>query len=586
MVQALRPMMWIDKIADILWPAIKPFSDDVIFVFEKVFNLILLLILHTAIKTVNIHVFVIVVFLIAVCKTIMIKILEHRANYPIQSPDSENLRANILVPTKILSKTCRKDSFSLINQLIKKLWFTHRRYMKLVLMEKVWPLLREKFSSFKELQLIDFNLGDTPLRVNLIECLVYSKKKMVIDIEMEYDGGSDFILSHGDKETSIPLSFTINNMKLRCVLNDMVGEIPFIGGVQLFFLEEPEILWETPDFIVDKLVADLIQHRFMTRWVLPNRFASPTAIPKWLSDQLEQIGINVHEEDDYVAAMPAPLGVLQVRVVNAIGLREVDVSLGHYLESRKLDICMPDKCLDLLPERYSCNPYVEVSVGRETYQSSVCTNTSDPDWNFSCEFVIEHFHKADIKVSIREYETQLLLGRISEKVKNVRDRKTFDNWYNSQIFQGSAFLKFKWIPVSRSKELELSTDEKQKGVLSLLMGKFYSSIRIRPLVILKFYQGGTKIGESKSRDSYASHITWRLYEGKMFRLNQICHPELKLEMEVFDHISDRFVGSRTFSIARLREIPLYGSYKLKTDSKNHDLIISLYSEILFDNDAT
>ena len=72
------------------------------------------------------------------------------------------------------------------------------------------------------------------------------------------------------------------NVKLGLILKRLSPSPPFIGGFQIFLLEEPDITWDTAGMAkmtdipgIESLIDYLIEEKIRGKLVLPNRISVP-----------------------------------------------------------------------------------------------------------------------------------------------------------------------------------------------------------------------------------------------------------------------------------------------------------------------
>ena len=176
------------------------------------------------------------------------------------------------------------------------------------------------------------------------------------------------------------------------------------------------------------------------------------------------------------------------------------------------------------------------------------------------------------------------MGRITEKIKRIKDKKFIEGWYNCQMFQGRAFLRFQWIPLSphMPEELKAKPDAAVGGVLCLLIGTLYCQEVIRPTCCLELREGD-EIAKGTSLDAVSNDIEWTFNEGKVFRVRNFNQKDILLTMKVYDNKNWRWIGERVFRMKRLLEYPLKGYFKLPNPVPNMKPVgLSMYSRVLYD----
>jgi Ca2+-dependent lipid-binding protein len=148
--------------------------------------------------------------------------------------------------------------------------------------------------------------------------------------------------------------FQLHGM-LRVVMKPLITTIPLVGGLQVFFLNNPDIdfdligiadLLDMPG--LSDILRRIVVETVASMMVLPNKF------PIQLSDDIEAIELKA----------PEPEGVLRVHVVEAKNLMKKDIGM---LGKGKSD------------------PYAVVTLGAQEFKTKVIVNNVDPKWDFWCE---------------------------------------------------------------------------------------------------------------------------------------------------------------------------------------------------------
>ncbi len=633
----LTPYSLIDEIAERIWPIAEEYlrgNYQRFRIGEKVFNLFAIVVLHSCFMTWSWWSFYLLVIFLGVCKRICQKYRAEvqklaEARIPTKTAEkSKNKRRGreffdfgkkdrVIFDADRVEEFCKgnlKPSLDWLNLVVKTVHLNFRAFAKFKVLHEIWPKVKVKLENtpLKTLEIYDFNIGDKPFRILSIECIDYSTKHLIIDAEVAYDGNANVSITFSQKSLniSVPVTlqkFSVSNVKVRIVLKNLKSVLPLVEGVQFFFLESPVIDWETSDAgkvvslpELDSFIKHMIDQQIIKRLVLPNRLSIPVQLPDELKKTLTSAGFTVEDPSAASVVMPDPEAIIRVTVVKAQNLRPTDLGFAHYAKSENLNPCKPSQfaCSELLPKKSSGDPYVVVSIGKESYKSATVLKNLSPVWNFTCEFVIEYYHKALIKLELYDSDYALggiisddLLGRITEKISRIREKKIIEGWYNCQIYQGRAHLKFEWIPLKLvnpyidqtiGKSLEIP------GALCLYLGELHAKTPLRPTVAFDIVNSSGTIKQKKSLDAVSYDKDLVFNEGKIFRLKNVMDNELELVLKVYDNKCEEFVGQRQFKIKSLMEERLDDFYKIPNIFNNNpeyeDLVLSLRSKICYDGD--
>ncbi len=638
----LHPYKLIDTTADLIWPyaeqAMLETRYEIIHILEKLYNLLCIYVIHSTCQTMTWMSFFHCLLLLGVFKRIFQKHRERRkekqvfsgtaglTNETVKSKETEikvKERSRMTLDADKVEEFCRgnqKPSLEWLNLIVRTLHLNFRAWAKFKVLHEIWPKVKPKLEAgpFKTLEIYDFNIGDKPFRILSIDTINYSKETekrqqhMILDLEVAYNGNANITITYTQKSFNISLpvtlqKFSVGRVKVRVVLKNLKSQLPFVEGIQLSFLESPVIEWEAENAAkvtdlpgLNSLIKKWINQQLIERFVAPNRFTIPVTLPKKVQKRLEKLDIIARDPKVSSIVMPDPVGVVRVTVVRAENLRPTDLTFSHYATSKNINIFKPAQFsfTELLPKKGTGDPYVIVSIGKESYKSKTVVQNLNPVWQFQSEFVIEYYHKALIKLEMYDSDYSFggmykddLLGRISEKVSNVKDHERLEGWYNCQLYQGRAHLKFEWYPLVIINPYESSMRDKTvrvPGALSLFLGTLQSEseVAIRPTVFMEISNSRGKVRENKSLDAVSAKKEWVFNEGKVFRIIDINDRELVLSVKVYDNKSKENVGLRKFRVRTLVTNRLDGTYKIRNSfNLSHpcqSVRLTLESKMYFD----
>lgn len=315
-----------------------------------------------------------------------------------------------------------------VNQIVYKLWPYAGQYVKDLCKETIEPSIAEalkayKINTFKFEKII---LGDTPPRFGGIK--VYddtSRHEIILDTDMVYAGDCKFEVAISKLKAGIK-DLQIAG-RLRIVMKPLVRQIPLVGGVQVFFLNNPDVdfnligvadVFDMPG--ISDILRSIVVEQIAALMVLPNRYPL----------QLIQ-DINVVE-----LKCPAPAGVLRVQVIEAQNLMKKDIGV---LGTGKSD------------------PYCILRLGAQKFQTKTINNTVNPRWNFCCEALANVIRRQRITIECWDYdyspmnslENDDFLGRANLDVQSIWKSGEVDMWVPlSEAKSGRIHIKATWLDLS------------------------------------------------------------------------------------------------------------------------------------------
>jgi hypothetical protein len=230
-----------------------------------------------------------------------------------------------------------------------------------------------------------------------------------------------------------------------------------------------------------------------------------------------------------------------------------------------------------------------VAVGNESYKSNVVPTTVNPEWNFSCEFPIEYYHKAEVVVDVLDKSLHLpsiqedaQIARVTEKIMRIKEEELIEGWYNSHIFQGRVNVRFDWIALTRERPPPAEAGACTTGVLCVAIGTLKSDSPVKLKCYLELVDG-TSVTKWTSLDPLVGAKTeCPINEGAVFRVLQ-CLSNSSLAIKIKDGKTKADIGERTFLIRRLLDKPLNGEFSFRNPFSNVNFTLTLKTEMLFDS---
>nr|CAD7265731.1 unnamed protein product [Timema shepardi] len=178
---------------------------------------------------------------------------------------------------------------------------------------------------------------------------------------------------------------------MRVVLKPLIQQMPLVGGIQLFFLNNPTIdfnLVGVADLLDMPGLSDLLRRVIVEQ--IANMMVLPNKLPIKLSDLVPSRLLKV----------PEPEGVLRVHIVEAKDLMKKDITM---LGKGKSD------------------PYAIVSVGAQEFRTHTIDNSINPKWDFWCESIVFEPHGQLLEIKLLDADDVAddeSLGRIGINMFN------------------------------------------------------------------------------------------------------------------------------------------------------------------------
>jgi len=298
-------------------------------------------------------------------------------------------------------------------------------YAKTLIKEKIEPNVRASLEAYK-LNGFCFQrmiLGSIPLRIGGVKVYDHnvSRSEIIMDMDVFYAGDCDISFTIGGIKGGIK-DFQIHGM-MRVIMKPLITSMPLVGGLQVFFLNNPTIdfnLVGVADLLdmpgLSDILRRIIVEQVASMMVLPNK------LPIQLSDAIPAT----------VLKMPEPEGVLRVHVVEAKQLMKMDFGV---LGKGKSD------------------PYAIITVGAQQFRTDTIDNTVNPKWDYWCEFEVET--KSTMLAAVL-YDKDVsgkddFLGRATVDVLGVVKNGQVDVWVALEgVKSGMVHLRLTWLSLSSS----------------------------------------------------------------------------------------------------------------------------------------
>ncbi|CAG9863143.1 unnamed protein product [Phyllotreta striolata] len=300
-----------------------------------------------------------------------------------------------------------------LNEIIAQLWPSLCIYIVKLCRTKLQAKIKKKFEGFG---FGDIDFGKKPPKIDGVKVYnrTITKDSIIIDFDIYYDGDCKIDFSVSGTQIGCIKDFQLG-AELRLVLKPLMIKTPIIGGIQLFFLNTPDINFELegisgiPGF--SYFIRQKIEERIKKKLVFPNK------ITKRFSKSVEAVELKALE----------PAGVLRVHVFEAKDLERKDVT-------------------------GKSDPYVVLTVGAQECKTPVIKRELNPKWDYWCEFVIldplgQHLHfKMFDQDDLNEDD---FMGSGIVEIHNVIKDGENDKWFNlDNAKHGKIHFRFFWLGLS------------------------------------------------------------------------------------------------------------------------------------------
>ncbi|CAL1546958.1 unnamed protein product [Lymnaea stagnalis] len=306
-----------------------------------------------------------------------------------------------------------------VNKMLSQMWPYIGEYVEIILRESVEPSIRSSLpAAFQSFKFSKIDLGDIPPRVGGVK--VYSQLKrdeIYMDLELNYS--SDCNIAVNIKGINAGLKDLMLHGTLRVVFKPLINKMPLIGGLLVFFLNNPELNFNLTSLAnaldlpgLSDMLHSIIQEQIANFMVLPNRY------PIQLAEGLDLNKLRY----------PQPQGVVRIKVLEAKELKKADISLTGKGKS---------------------DPYVVIRVGAKEARTKVINNTVTPIWNQSFEMIVDEADGQLLYLDVFDEDPGSKdddLGRVNMDLSKLRDSGFEDEWLPlEEVKHGMIHVQLTWL---------------------------------------------------------------------------------------------------------------------------------------------
>ncbi|XP_041751949.1 extended synaptotagmin-2 isoform X2 [Coregonus clupeaformis] len=400
-----------------------------------------------------------------------------------------------------------------LNKTVKQMWPYICQFVDKLFRETIEPAVKGANAHLSSFCFTKIDMGDKPLRVNGVKVYTENvdKRQIIMDLEISFVGNTEidvdikkYYCRAGIKSIQVncisleSLSHWLQDCQggivanplcngwlqrlhgvLRVVMEPLLGDMPLIGALSVFFLKKPllDINWTGLTNMLDipglnGLCDNLIQDIIYSYLVLPNRIT----IPLVGEAQLAQL------------RFPIPKGVLRI----------------HFLEAQ--DLLGKDKFLGGLIKGKS-DPYGVLHIGNQLFQSKVVKENIHPKWNEVYEaMVYEQSGPQNLEIELFDEDTDQddFLGSLLIDVAELQKEQKVDEWFvMEEVNTGKLHLKLEWLSLLPTPEkldqvltsIKADKGQANDGLSSALLVVYLDSARNLPSV----FEGNLGSGHLKER---------------------------------------------------------------------------------------
>ncbi|CAM4589005.1 unnamed protein product [Leuciscus chuanchicus] len=447
-----------------------------------------------------------------------------------------------------------------LNKTVHQMWPYICQFVDKIFRETIEPAVQGANAHLSTFTFSKIDMGDKPLRVDGVKVYTENvdKRQIIMDLQISFVGNTEIDVDIKKYYCRAGIKSIQLNGVLRVVMDPLLGDMPLIGALSVFFLQKPflDINWTGLTNMLDipginGLCDSIIQDIIYSFLVLPNKITIPL----------------VNDAQISRLRFPMPKGVLRIHFLEAQDVVGKDTFLGGMIKGKS-------------------DPYGVLQLGNQLFRSKVIKESLNPKWNEVYEaFVYDHSgQNLEIELYDEDTDKDDFLGSLTLNVDELQKEQIVDEWFVlDDIAKGKLHLKIEWLsllPTPDKLDEVLSSVKADKGqandgLSSALLLVLLDSANNLPRNPLEFNNAGLKKGTVNKAKKSGKKVTsvpsplvqftvgHKSFESKTrFKTNEpvweeaftflIHNPKSQeLEVEVKDDKHECSLGTLSFPLSKL-----------------------------------
>ncbi|XP_037335245.2 extended synaptotagmin-1 [Pungitius pungitius] len=313
-----------------------------------------------------------------------------------------------------------------INKILQQAWPFIGQYLEKLLVETIAPAIRTSSIHLQTLSFTKVNIGDKALKVVGVKAHTENDKRQVmLDLYLSYAGDVEVNVEIKKYFCKAGVKGVQLHGKLRVILEPLIGDVPLVGAVTMFFIRRPklDINWTGLTNLLDipglNAISDtMIMDAIASHLVLPNRLTIPLVA------------------DLHVAQLrsPLPRGVVRIHLLEAEDLTAKDTVIKGLIDGKS-------------------DPYAVLRVGTQIFTSHHVDSNLNPQWREMYEVIVHEVPGQELEVEVfdKDPDQDDFLGRVKVDLDIVKKARVVDDWFNLRDVQtGCVHLRLEWLSLLSS----------------------------------------------------------------------------------------------------------------------------------------
>ncbi|KAJ8017031.1 hypothetical protein DPEC_G00013540 [Dallia pectoralis] len=328
-----------------------------------------------------------------------------------------------------------------INKILQQAWPFLGQFLEKLLVETVAPAIRASNTHLQTLSFTKVNLGDKAVKVVGVKAYTENDKRQVLlDLYISYAGDVEINVEIKKYFCKAGVKGIQLHGKLRVILEPLIGDIPLVGAITMFFIRRPtlDINWTGLTNVLDipglnALSDTMIMDAIASHLVLPNRLTVPLVA-------------NLH-----VAQLrsPLPRGVVRIHLLEAENLTAKDTVIKGVMDGKS-------------------DPYAVLRVGTQTFTSHTVDSNLNPQWREMFEVIVHEVPGQELEVEVfdKDQNQDDFLGRVKMDLDIVHKARVLDEWFKlNDAPSGSVHLRLEWLSLLSSADRLSEVIQRNQNVI-------------------------------------------------------------------------------------------------------------------------
>uniref|UniRef100_A0A665X9U9 Extended synaptotagmin-like protein 1a n=1 Tax=Echeneis naucrates TaxID=173247 RepID=A0A665X9U9_ECHNA len=327
-----------------------------------------------------------------------------------------------------------------LNKILQQAWPFVGQYLEKLLVETIAPAIRASSIHLQTLSFTKVNIGDKVLVVGVKAHTELDKRQVMLDLYISYAGDVEVNVEIKKYFCKAGVKGIQLHGKLRVILEPLIGDVPLVGAITLFFIRRPklDINWTGLTNLLDipglNAMSDtMIMDAIASFLVLPNRLTVPLVA------------------DLHVAQLrsPLPRGVVRIHLLEAEDLTAKDTVIKGLIDGKS-------------------DPYAVLRVGTQIFTSHHVDSNLNPQWREMYEVIVHEVPGQELEVEVfdKDPDQDDFLGRYvfySFHVPSVLCKQ----WFNLRdVPSGSVHLRLEWLSLLSSADRLSEVIQKNQNLTS------------------------------------------------------------------------------------------------------------------------